>query len=247
MDRLQRLFGLNGMNMYMEGASDDGGQGGGGSDDSAAQLKALQDKVNLLTGNITTLTEDRDKFKAKHDEAEKHRKAAEKKAAEDAAEAARKGGDIEAIEASWQGKLDKLTSDYEASISSLNKIINDVTVGATATSIASELALDGSASVIEPHIQSRLVMELRENKPHITVLKDGRPSALTLEELKAEIGEIPAFAPILKGSSASGGGNANAGGGGGNSGGKQMKRSDFDSLNPLERSKFISEKGVVVD
>ena len=220
--------------------------GDGGDAPTAEEFTKLQTQLATLTGQMTTITEERDKFKTKHTEAEKHRKKADDDAKIAIEEALRKSGDITAIEKSWQEKLDAANNTSATEITSLQSIIQDVTVGAESTSLAIAIAVEGSADVLVPHIRTRLAMEMRDGKPHIAVLgKDGKPSATTLDELKAEISGDVAFAPIIKGSSASGAGKT----GDGNKGGKnQMKRADFDQLNPAERNKFImKDGGTVVD
>lgn len=221
----------------------DGDPGGAGGE---SQIAELQKKIDALTASVGAVTEERDKFKAKHDEAEKHRKKADADAKAAADEAARKAGDVDAIEASWKEKLDAANSESEKTIAGLNGIIHDVTVGATATALATELSVDGNPAGLNPHILPRLSMELREGKPHITVLKDGKPSALTLEELKEEISSTPYLAPMIKGSSASGAGSA---GNGSKAKGveKTILRSEFDALAPVAKSAKIKDGFAVVD
>lgn len=82
-----------------------------------------------------------------------------------------------------------------------------MTVGRTATEIATTLAVPGSAKALLPHIESRLSVEIREGKPTVVVLdQSGKLSAATLDELKAEFTSDPAFGPLIAGSRASGGG-----------------------------------------
>jgi hypothetical protein len=67
-----------------------------------------------------------------------------------------------------------------------------------------------------PHIERRLSVEQRDGKPVVVVLdQQGKLSAATLDELKAEFANDTAFAPLIAGSKASGGGAGGAGGGGG--------------------------------
>lgn len=233
------------------GAAGDGGDGDGGDDEAAK--KAAEEKANAEKlanyDNITAQMEEQkaelEKFKAKHAEAEKHRKEQEQAARKAAEEAAKKSGDVEALEKSWSEKLSASEAAHAESEATYKGMINDLTVGAAATTMAAELALDGSAEVLIPHIKSRLTMELRDGKPTVKVTVDGKPSALSLDDLKKEISESKAFAPIIKGSNSSGGG-VNTGQGKG--GAKTMKRSDFDTLSPIQQSHFIrNEKGTVVD
>lgn len=198
--------------------------------------KSMLSQIEQLTGEL-------DKFKAKQEAADKERKKAEKLAREEADNAARKTGDIEALEKSWNEKYSNLENSTTSTIEELNRIIQNVTVGAEAKSIASELAIDGSAGVLIPHIQSRLAMELSDGTPVIRVLQNGKPSALTLDDLKSEISENKAFAPLIKGTGANGSGDI----GGSEKGGNTMRRGSFESLSHTEKSRFIKEGGKVID
>jgi hypothetical protein len=152
-------------------------------------------------------------------EAEK-RKAAEDQARLDREEALRKSGNVEELEKSWSEKYARreaeLTGQLESTNSTLQGQIRDLTVGRTATEIATTLAIPGSAKALLPHIERRLSVEQRDGKPTVVVLDAaGKLSAATLDELKAEFTNDPAFGPLIAGSKASGGGAGGAGKGGG--------------------------------
>ncbi|MDO6706783.1 hypothetical protein [Photobacterium sp. 1_MG-2023] len=122
----------------------------------------------------------------------------------------RKSGDVDALEKSWQEKLTKRETELNQQIESLNGNLRTMLVDNEATKLAAELAGD-SASVLLPHIKSRLGVAEKEGKQVTAVLDTaGQPSAFTLDELKKEFSDNPAFAPVIVGSKASGGG---AGGG----------------------------------
>lgn len=165
-------------------------------------------------------------------EAEK-RKAAEDQARLDREEALRKSGNVEELEKSWSEKYARreaeLTGQLESTNSTLQGQIRDLTVGRTATEIATTLAIPGSAKALLPHIERRLSVERRDGKPTVVVLDAaGKLSAATLDELKAEFTNDPAFGPLIAGSKASGGGAGGAGKGGGaakgNIGGNKEER-----------------------
>lgn len=152
--------------------------------------------------------------------AEKARKDAEDQARLEREEAARKSGNVEELERSWSEKYNRreaeLNGTLEQERTTLSTQIRDLTVGRTATDIASALAIPGSAKALLPHIERRLSVEQRDGKPVVVVLdQQGKLSAATLDELKAEFANDTAFAPLIAGSKASGGGAGGAGGGGG--------------------------------
>lgn len=174
--------------------------------DTDSKIKELQDEVARLKDHNDRILAQR---KKDQDDA--------KKAADDAEaarlEAAKKDGDAKSIDESWQKKYDKLSEDLKVQLAEKDAMITDITVNQNARTIAAQLAVDGSDSVMVDHIQKRLSMEIREGRPTTVVLDaDGKPSALTIDELKTEFSENPAFAPLIRGNKASGSGGINSGG-----------------------------------
>ncbi|MGY2190505.1 MULTISPECIES: hypothetical protein [Pseudomonas] len=203
-----------------------------GVDEAVRALYTEKDGKFVLGIEGLPQQEDVSGLKAKVDELLGEKKLAEKKAreAEEAArlereEAARKSGNVEELERSWSEKYNRreaeLNGMLEQERGTLSTQIRDLTVGRTATDIASALAIPGSAKALLPHIERRLSVEQRDGKPVVVVLdQQGKLSAATLDELKAEFANDTAFAPLIAGSKASGGGAAGAGGGGGAAKGK---------------------------
>ena len=204
-----------------------------------AQHADMQKQVDALRAkNDELLTETKAAKKARHD--------TEEKAKGEIEEAARKAGDVGALEKSWQEKFAKREAELNDAIQATYGQLRNVTVNATANSIAAVLAVQGSASVLLPHIERRLSLETRDGKPVLVVLdKDGKPSAATVDELKQEISNNPAFAPLIVGSMASGaGGSAGKGGGAAK---REMTRANFESLSAKARSGFFKDGGTLID
>ena len=179
--------------------------------------------AQALEANNAKRDEEEKGLKSKVEELISERKAdqakakeAEEAAARAAEEAAKKSGDVEALEKSWGEKLTKAVEDKDTQIADLLKTVDGLTIGAKATEIAAELAVQGSASVLERIVRDRLSVEMTENGPLVRV-KDaqGQPSAASLEDLKAELANDEALKPLIVGSKASGGGAAGANGGAG--------------------------------
>ncbi|NCE83529.1 hypothetical protein [Pseudomonas sp. Q1] len=203
-----------------------------GVDEAVRALYTEKDGKFVLGIEGLPQPEDVSGLKAKVDEllgekkaAEKARKDAEEQARLEREEAARKSGNVEELEKSWSEKYNRreaeLNGMLEQERGTLSTQIRDLTVGRTATDIASALAIPGSAKALLPHIERRLSVEQRDGKPVVVVLdQQGKLSAATLDELKAEFANDTAFAPLIAGSKASGGGAAGAGGGGGAAKGK---------------------------
>jgi hypothetical protein len=203
-----------------------------GVDESVRALYTEKEGKFVLGIEGLPQQEDVSGLKAKVDELLGEKKAAEKKAreVEEAArlereELARKSGNVEELERSWSEKYTRreaeLSGQLESTNSALQGQIRDLTVGRTATDIATTLAIPGSAKALLPHIERRLSVEQRDGKPTVVVLDaSGKLSAATLDELKAEFTNDPAFGPLIAGSKASGGGAGGAGKGGGAAKGK---------------------------
>lgn len=194
--------------------------------------------------DTTGLKAQRDALLNEKKEAQRKAKEAEYAAKLAAEEAARKSGDVSALEKSWQEKLAATESNYKSLNESLTKQIHGLTVGQTAIKLASELAVSGSADVLLPHIQSRLTVEIKDGVPSVRVLDlQGKPTALTVDELKQEFISNKAFAPLIAASKATGGG-ASTGGGGGAA--KTMKRDQFEAMNPSQKMDFIKSGGKLI-
>ncbi len=204
-------------------------------------LKLELDKLDGLDDSVKSFYEEKDgKFrlkvdgvpdvsglKNKVDQLLTEKKEADRKAKEaaEAAEAERqaalaKSGDIDALRQSYEAKLTKREKELMEQLTGLQSQVHGLTVGQTAMAVAVELAMDGSSDVLLPHVKQRLSMEIVDGQAVTRVLdKAGKPSAMTIEELKTEFAANPAFAPIIKASKAAGGGAS----GGNNSGGGAPK------------------------
>jgi seryl-tRNA synthetase len=229
--------------------------GGDGDNEGTPDIKELQDTIDKMQTSMDTLKTQNENLQAsnqkwedKHNEAEKHRKKQEKEAQEKADEAARASGDIEALTNSWTTKYNELETSSGEEISSLKNIIKNLTVTATAESIASKIAMEGCAEIIQPHIERRLYGEIKDGQALTKVYsEDGKVSALTIDDLAKEFSENKKFEKVMRGSSASGGGGTSESGGG-VSGDNVIKRSEFDKMNPTQQALHMSKKGAgVVD
>jgi len=156
-----------------------------------------------------------------------------------------KNGDVESLRKSYEDKFGKITSEFGEKEKSYQQQLQRLTVGQAATTLAAELAIPGSAAVLLPHVQARLSMEIRDGVPVTVVIgKDGKPSALTIDDLKSELAAEPAFAPIIAASKAAGGG-ASGGGNGGGAAKKAITRTQFDSLNAEAKMAHIKAGGTI--
>jgi len=171
-------------------------------------------------------------------------KLAEKERAERLAmEAAKKGGDVEALEKSWSEKLNTTVSQKDQELNQYQRMIESLTVGATASTFAAEV-FGEHAELMMPHVSSRLKTEIVDGNPKVRVLTtDGKPSAMSIDDLKQEFRNNNRFAALVVGSRASGGVPAGHYSGGG----MVLSRSAFDQLPPRSRSEFIQKGGTLTE
>jgi len=180
-------------------------------------------------------------------EAKDAKKAAETKATDDAAAAAQKAGDVDAINASWQKKYDDALAEANTKADDALRMLRLEKVHSQAIELATTLAVPGSADVLLPHIESRLSMDIKDGRAVAVVMDTaGKPSALTVEELGKEIANNAAFAPLIVASNAAGGG-ANGKNSGGAAQIKTASRAEFDAMGISQKSKFSAEGGQLTD
>lgn len=200
------------------------------------KVEGIEDVSGLKRKNEELLAEKRAAADA--------RKQAEESARIAAEEAARKSGDVESLDKSWQKKHAEALAAKEAELGTVKGTLNKLLVDNVAVQLATELAVQGSSALLIPHIKSRLEVDTSSGEPKTVVLgPDGKRSALTIEELKAELAADPAFAPVIAGSKATGGGASGTGGGGGAA--KTVSRARFTELSPGEQMEHIRAGGKV--
>jgi hypothetical protein len=146
-----------------------------------------------------------DSLQTKLDVAEKARKEAEDKLADDEHLAARKTGDIKTIEKSWEKKVKAAEDKGLEAVAVKDKQLQKVLITEKATTIAAAIAGD-NAHLLVPVIERRLKADTSGTEAITRVLDDkGEPSALTLDELQKEIVANPKFSAIVVASKGSGG------------------------------------------
>lgn len=193
--------------------------------DGLPDVDGLKKKVDELLSEKKTAAQ---KAKDAQEELEREKR---KKAME--------SGDTETLRKSYDEKIALLKTDSETKLTQLESQIATLTAGADAVKLAGSLAIKTKGSdgkeystmdVLLPHIKSRLSIETQNGMPKTVVLdREGKPSALTLDDLQKEFQNDPRFAPLILGSAANGAGHQGNGGGGGSGDVDLMK------LKPVER------------
>lgn len=198
--------------------------------------------------NLTGLKKKVEELLTESKAAKKKARAAVSEAEQARMEAAKQGNDTEALHKSWESKFTTRESELQERIGKLTKTIVGLTSGQAAAQIASEIAIQGSASVLLPHIELRLRTETREDGSVETIVldKNGQPSAMSIDELKKEFQNSASFAPLIVGTKANGAGRT----GGKDSGGaatQEITRASFDSMSQVERSQYVKNGGKIID
>lgn len=125
----------------------------------------------------------------------------------------RTSGNTAELERRLTDEREALRTSLTADVNRRTQQLSRVLVQDRAATLALELS--GAAwQVMLPHVQSRLVADLDSETPACKVVAaDGQPSTLSIEDLKKEFLNNPAFASIIVGVDSSGGGaNRNLGG-----------------------------------
>ena len=151
---------------------------------------------------------------------------------------ARKKGDIATLEKSWQKKLEDQKSEYEGKVSKLTAHTTKTLVDNVATQVATKIS--NAPALLLPHIKSRLQADFEGDSPVTRVLdKDGKPSAMTVEELAAEFVANKDFSAIITASKASGGAGKPSNNNGGGAPNNSDKPADLASMNPAQLAEHI--------
>jgi F0F1-type ATP synthase membrane subunit b/b' len=185
------------------------------------------------------------KAEEKHRIAEEHRKAAEK--ARDAAEAASEKlredlgnasgkKEIEELNKKHTEELEKIREARETEKAAAKEMANANLKKETAEEFRNNNFVSGKlSSLVGKEFTDRLSVEEVNGESVIRVLDpDGKPSALSLNELKQEFLANKEFATIIKVDTGSGGG-ANPSGGGG------AAKKQLSEMNATEESIFANE------
>ena len=155
-------------------------------DEDAAELKRAKDR----------------EVQARKD-AEKRAKEAEEKLQELTGIDAKKRGDIETLEKSWKEKTEKEKDELRSQIEKLKSTTIKTLVDGTAETLAAKIST--VPSLMAKALRERLTVDFDGDAPTLRILDaNGKPSALTLDELSKEFVANKDFSSIIVGSKASG-------------------------------------------
>lgn len=128
-------------------------------------------------------------------------------------EAARQKGDWQALEDSYKAKLAEKETEFTSQAETLRKQVYKLTVGEQAIKLAAEISKPHAQAIMSRFIEERLTLDENNN---VRVLDlQGKPSAMTIEDLKQEFKASAMFQDIVVINNSSGGGATGGGFGGG--------------------------------
>lgn len=128
-------------------------------------------------------------------------------------EAARQKGDWQALEDSYKAKLAEKETEFTSQAETLRKQVYKLTVGDQALKLASEISKSHAIGIMTPFIEQRLTLDENNN---VRVLDlQGKPSAMTIDDLRQEFKANAMFQDIVVANNSSGGGATGGGQGGG--------------------------------
>lgn len=160
----------------------------------------------------------KDREKARADTAEATLAEVQQRLTELEGSDASKRGDIKQIEKSWNDKLELEKKKNEKTVTTLKAQLEKVMIQNAIGGIASEIFTNPKRD--SRLLSDRIYVDYEGDEPVVRVRdKEGKPSALSLEDLKKETVDNKDYSDILLGSKASG-----SGGVGGNNGGGASKQ-----------------------
>lgn len=183
--------------------------------DYVLDLDGYEDPVELRNARdrekeaAATAKRERDAEKRRADEAE--RKA---KDLEDAGKSVDEA--VKTKEKEMQAKYDKDIGERDTKLSGLTTAVTNSHREALAKTLANKIST--SPNLLVPHLLNRIKVEIdpQSNQPKHTITDaDGKDSAWTVDDLEKDVLKNKEFAPILRGTKATGGGGAPPGPGGG--------------------------------
>lgn len=148
----------------------------------------------------------------------------------------KKNPDMAALDQSYKDKIAKIEKARDDELARLRGYLEQTHRSDVAQKIAAELS--DSPHLLVPFIEKRLAFEIGASGPETRVLDaNGQASALSIEELTAEVKADKTFAAIIRGSQASGGGAVN----GQKPGSAGLTVEKFNAMSGDERTKLFRE------
>lgn len=207
---------------------------------------ALEQKINAMLESKTKEWEESTAgLRAKADELLAEKKEAQRKAKEAAEKLAKEAEEKAKAENNYEQLYQSRTKEAETLKAELEKMQSSMKaekINGEAGRIAASLTKDPAKAAL---LGEKLAQRLTLTDDGLKVLDDqGQLTVSSLDELKAQVSTQYAF--LVDGSQAKGGG-ATGARGGAVADVKEMKRSDFEALDPQKRMEFAKSGGKLTD
>ncbi len=147
------------------------------------------------------------------------------------------------LDKSWGEKMGKQKDDFEKIIGQQERALQKLLIqdAAQQVAIAMKPLAPEHVGVLLPHITCRLAVERDGDTAKTRVLDlEGKPTALTIEELASQMSLDKRFAPLLTGSRASGSSAPGAGPGGSAPG--PIAKPDFRTATPAQIDAWMEQE-----
>lgn len=225
---------------YLEEAGEGGeGEGSGeGGEGGSADMDAIKTQLAEIQAAKEASDAENERLLHKINEANKHKKEAEKTAKEEARKKAEAEGNFEQLFKSSEHERESLQSQ----LNDMMQANERKEVNTAALKLASEMAEGANVELLSEFISRRL--KFADNGIKVTD-EAGNLTVSTLDDLKSEFLGSSRYASLIKGNQSSGGGAS--GGSGGSGAAKEISRADFSKLDPAAKMKFTKDGGKVVD
>lgn len=150
--------------------------------------------------------------RAKEHESESHKetkrklKELEDRLSKDKYNSDKSNNDVAAIEKSWQDKFSARETELLGKNKTIESMLSNSLKDSVISSIASELVKTDSQRIFKKAVADRFVVEMDGDAPKIRIMdREGKPSAMSLEDFKKEVLADKEYTSILNISKASGG------------------------------------------
>ena len=212
------------------------GEGEGEGKSEGPTPEELQAQITALAAEKEALLNKNNELLGESKKAKEARRQAEAKASAEAKAKAEAEGNYEQLFKSSETERQALSQQLEE----LNGTIANKERNLAANHIASSLAENENIELLSEFIVKRL--KYHEGEIKVTD-SNGNLTVSSLDDLKKEFAGSARYASLIKGNQSSGGGAS--GGSNGSGAAKEITRSQFDALDPVQKAKFTKDGGRV--
>lgn len=215
------------------------------SEETPETVESLQAALAEKSAMLEDVTKQFEAVKSKADELLDETKKAKARAREEAEakdraekEKAQKNGDFEQLLKSSEKERESIARELE----SLRDSVGSERQRNVAMKLAAELADGSNAELLSEFISKRL----KYTEEGVKVLdQSGNLTVSSIDDLKREFEASDRFKSLLRGSRSNGGGAV--GDGGRASSAKEIKRAEFDKMEPAAKAAYFKDGGKLID